>query len=102
MEPITQKTAERIWNCHREIEVGEKLIADLEKHLSEGTDPTPLDSWGRRQQYSLGCPSGETSKTLYRVEPKLALSIIRAHVANAQAELIEATEQARIEMDHKF
>lgn len=104
---LSDETLERIWHCKREIKAGEKLLEDMEivrKHEEErmnklsATEPTLNDAFGRRQHLQLGIPSGENGHRLFQVSPKLAESVIRAHIANKQAELIEATERARIEL----
>jgi hypothetical protein len=35
---------------------------------------------------------------MFDVQPRLAISVIQAHIANQQAALSEANEQARIEL----
>lgn len=100
---INQKTAERIWHCYREIEAGEKLLFDMkterEERYVDKMAPTLRDAFGRRQDLQLGIPSGENGHRLFSVSPLLADSVIRAHIAAKQAELVEANEQARIELD---
>ncbi len=96
---ITQETAGRIWNCYREIETAQELLKELTEKLKTEKDDTPLGSPGRRNNYQLGIPFGDTAHTLYNVQPKLALSVIRAHIAEKERELVEANEQARIELD---
>ncbi len=99
---ITRETASRIWHCYREIVVAEKLLADMAKAAEDYRDEvhaeTLSDTFGRRRKLQLGVPSSESSRSLFDVEPELAKSVIRAHVANKQAELVEANEQARIEL----
>ena len=99
MATITMETAARLWKCHREIEIAKKLVADLEEKLRDGEDPTPLDAFGRPRPYSLGVYTSDNSQRLYEVEPRLAKSIMRAHIAEKQRELVAASEQARIELD---
>lgn len=101
---ITQETAALIWECYREIAAGEKLLADMEEQRREDRDeskyaPKLRDAFGRRRDLQLGIPSGESAHRLYNVSPVLAESVIRAHIANKQAELAAANEQARIELD---
>lgn len=96
---ITKETAARIWNCYREIENGSKLLSDMQQAQKDGTDPNPRDTWGRHRCLQLGVPSGENSHRLFDVQPKLAQSVIRAHIAEKERELAEANEQARIELD---
>lgn len=96
---ISMQAAARIWGCHREIEAGQKLLAEITDALKRGTDPTPMDPFGRRTTYQLGIPSGETSHRLLGVSPTLATFIIEAHIANKRAELAEACVVARMELD---
>lgn len=95
---ITQETAVRIWNAYREIETAEKLLAEMAERIKWGDDPNPRDAFGNRRCLQLGIPSGENSCRLYDVQPTLALSVIRAHIAAQRATLAEANEQARIEL----
>jgi hypothetical protein len=99
---ISQDTAAAIWAAYRDIEAGEKLLADIEKernrnHLDK-SQPTLRDAFGRVRNLSLGIPSGENSQRLFDVKPELAEAIIRAHIANKHAELAEANERARVEL----
>lgn len=99
---ISRETAANIWNAYREIEAGEKLLADMAKiRETERTDrlaPTLKDAFGVRRQLQLGIPSGENGHRLLDVSPVLAESCIRAHIERKRAELAEANEQARIEL----
>lgn len=99
---ITPETCAAIYAAHREILAGEKLLADM-KAERERADvdkyaATLRDSFGRVRQLSLGIPSGDNSHRLYDVSPVLAESVIRAHIENKRAELVEANERARIEL----
>lgn len=96
---ITQETAERIWKCYSEMSKGKNLIEKMEEAINTGTSPNPIDPYGREQVLKLGVPSGEHSHTLFDVNPRLALSVIRAHVAEKQKQLVEECERARIELD---
>jgi hypothetical protein len=96
---ISMGAAYRIWTAHREIEVGEKLLADIAKTLAEGGDPSPYEPSGRhRRGYSLGVPSGSGERIL-NVSPRLAAAVIEAHIAEKQRDLIEATIAARLEIE---
>lgn len=66
--------------------------------MKDGEDPNPRDAFGRLNNLQLGVPSGEGGHRLYDVAPKLALSVIRAHIAAKKAELASANEQARLEL----
>lgn len=101
---ITKETCAHIWNAYREIEAGEKLLADMQaerdKPFSEKDKhaPTLSDVFGRVRHLQLGIPSGENGHRLFSVSPVLAESVIRAHIENKRAELVEANERARIEL----
>lgn len=70
----------------------------MKEALQRGQDPNPRDPFGRQRNLQLGIPSGEHSQRLFDVAPRLAISVIRAHIAEKQRELAEANEQARIEL----
>lgn len=100
---ITQETAGRIWNCYREIDAGIGLLAELEEAEKEFRDDVRKgrleDAFGNRRNYEFGVPMDSILHRLFSVKPSLAKSVINAHVANKRAELAEANEQARIELD---
>lgn len=96
---ISKQAAHRIWSAHREIEVGTKLLADITESLRRHEDPTPLDDFGRRKNYSLGVPVSDSAQRMLDVSPRLAAAVIEAHIAEKQRELIEATLAAKIEME---
>ena len=100
---ITQETAAIIWQCYREIEAAKKLLVDMEEKRKQYPDQPYeqkiKDAFGRAQDLQLGIPSGERQHTLYAVSPKLAESVIRAHIATKEADLVTANERARIEME---
>jgi hypothetical protein len=100
---IRQETAARIWNCYREIEAGEKLLADMaeveKRYRADKTAPTLKDAFGERRHLQLGIPSGDACHRLLDVHPDLAKSCIRSHIATKRAQLVEANEQARVELD---
>ena len=99
---ITQETCAAIYAAHREILAGEKLLEDMKKERSrmdaDKYAPVLKDAFGRVRQLQLGIPSGENSHRLFDVSPVLAESVIRAHIENKRAELVEANERARIEL----
>lgn len=101
---ITQETAAAIWNAYREIEAGEKMLADMEKESKwemDKTAPALKDAFGHKRHLQLGVPSGDNSHRLLSVNPALAVSVIRAHIANKRKELVEANERARIELNQE-
>ena len=99
---ITKETAAMAWECHREINVAKELLNDmvkLEKEYRFKPDEQKLkDAFGRRRDLQLGIPSGENAHRLFNVSPSLAKAVIRAHVSNKEAELVEINEQIKIEM----
>ena len=103
MKLVSQETAARIWECYSELNRAEKLLdemAKLEKQYRFEPEQQKLkDAFGRRKDLQLGIPSGENSHRLFNVAPKLAKSVINAHIVAKRAELIEANEQAKIELD---
>lgn len=101
MAHITVQTARDIWIAYDEIAKGEKLIADMEKQLAEYQDPNPRDAFGRQRCLQLGVPSGDNSHRLFDVQPKLAIAVIKAHVAEKRAFLDVACERARAELETK-
>jgi len=100
---ITKETAARIWNCYREIETAHKLLENMDvlkkKYPHDPSAQKLKDAFGRAQDLQLGVPSGENSHRLFGVSPELGRSVIESHIAKKQAELIEANEQARIELN---
>jgi hypothetical protein len=95
---ISMETARRIWHCYREIATAQKLLAQLEQAIREGKVPDPLDDFDRHRCFQLGVPSGHDCQRLFDVQPTMAMSVIRAHIAAKQAELVEANEQARLQL----
>lgn len=100
---ITQETAAMIYRAFREIEAGEKLLADMKEiREREGLnkfEPSIKDAFGRPRHLQLGIPSGENGHRILDVSPVLAESVIRAHIENKRAELAEVQERARIELE---
>lgn len=99
---ITQKTCERIWHCYREIETGKKLLAELaelkEKESYREHAQHLKDAFGHPQPFQLGVPSGSDSRRMFDLAPELADSVIRAHIAKKEAELLTMQECARVEL----
>jgi len=101
---ITQSTASAIWCAYREIESAEKLLADMvEERAKPFADrdkfaPTLKDAFGKRRGLQMGIPCGQDGHRIYDVNPELAESVLRAHIAKKQVELVEANERARLEV----
>jgi hypothetical protein len=102
---ISKSVCEQLWHCHREIEAGEKLLADVselaeQNRLARSANEHPKgikDVFGRDQFLQLGIPSGKDSHRLFQVSFDMAAPIIRTHIANKKAQLAELNEIARIE-----
>lgn len=99
---ITKETAAQIWECYREMAAAEKLLTDIAKERKDSRhddyQPRLSDAFGNKRLLQLGIPSGDSCHTLYGVSTDLAESVIRAHIANKKAELTNANEKARIEL----
>ena len=100
---ISQETAANRYHAYREIEAGKKLLEDMQKEMERSseldkTEPRLTDAFGRRKHLQLGIPSGHNCHQLLNVAPQLAESVIRAHIANKEAELVCIQEQAHIEL----
>lgn len=102
---ISNQTIERIWRCQREINVAKAMLDEMEKlsasKKSDGSAQRIKDAFGYEQNLRLGIPCGKDSHQLVDVSPILAVSIIKAHIAFKEAELIESNESAKIELDMK-
>ncbi len=102
---ITQNTAAAIWNAYREIEASEKLLSDMLEERSKPFHddnkfaPTLRDAFGKKRHIQMGIPCGKDSHRIYDVNPELAESVIRAHIAKKKLDLVEANERARMEID---
>ncbi len=99
---ITRDTAADIWNAYREIEVGEKLLADM-KSQREMMPMRVFTAWASKLQLPHTTKSVAQSRRVFvhmhqDVSPTLAESVIRAHIQNKRAELAEINERARIEL----
>lgn len=98
---ISQRTAAAIFNAHREVEAGKKLLTDLKAEKDrckfDETEPRIEDVFGRRRRFQLGVPSGDNSHRLLAVSSDLAECIIRAHIAETEAELAKLNEIALVE-----
>lgn len=96
---VSFETARDIAFAYREIESGEKLLADLAAAHGRYQPPDIRDAFGRRQDgLTLGVPSGDSSRTMYQVSWSLAVPVVEAHVANARAKLAALSQKAAAEI----
>jgi hypothetical protein len=96
---ISVETARAIAYAHREIEVAEKLLADINESMQRRQAPDIRDVFGRLQSgLQLGVPTGDSSQRLFNVEWSLARPVIEAHIANQRAQVAALNEKARAEL----
>jgi hypothetical protein len=96
---ITKNTAYDIWIAYDEITKAEKLLTDLEELTKDDHEMNLRDCFGRQRGLQLGIPSGENGHRLFDVNPKLAVQVIKAHIANKTSELSIMQERARCELE---
>ena len=94
---VSKETAMALAYAHREVEVAEKLLAEIAEAMSRREAPDIRDAFGRRQGgLQLGVPSGSGHR-LFDVPWSLAKPVIEAHIANQRAIIATMSETARIE-----
>lgn len=94
------ETARAIALAYREVEVAEKLLAEISDAIGRRTAPDIRDAFGRHVGgLELGVPSGENSRRLFNVPWELARPVIEAHIAQQKAIIDAFSEKARIELD---
>lgn len=99
---ISVETATSIACAYREIETGEKLLAEIEQIIKDragrGDDHDIRDAFGRRQEgLQLGVPSGNNGHRLFNVPWTLARPVIEAHIASQRAILRALNETALLQ-----
>ena len=100
MTPVIQfDTACRIARAHQEIEAAHELLKVLHQAKDRREVPNFRDAFGRQRGLTLGIPQGESGHRMYDVSPELAVYVIEAHIAKKQAELVEASTIARMQLD---
>lgn len=96
---ISRETATAIAYAHREMEVAEKLLADITESLARREVPDIRDAFGRLQHgLQLGVPTGANGLRLLNVEWSLAKPVLEAHIAKQRAEIAALNEKARAEL----
>lgn len=99
MALISKETATEIAYAYREIETGEKLLAEIVEALDRRQSPDIRDGFGRHQDgFQLGVPSGSNGHRLFNVPWRLAKPIIEAHIAEKRAVVAALTEKAQAEI----
>ncbi len=95
---ITQDTASAICSAYLEIAASEKVLADMKAEREKPFSDRDKYAFGQKRNLQLRIPSGENGHQIFDVNPELAESVIRAHIAQKKVELVEANERARIEL----
>lgn len=96
---LTNETAYRIAVAYKEIESGEKLLADVTAAIDRSSAIDIRDAFGRPvRRIEIGIPSGDNSRRLLHVEYELAVPVIEAHIAQMRAKLRALNEIARAEV----
>ena len=98
---ISKETVFEAGRIYREIEAGEKLLAEVDAELAKATDS--IGFHGEVKNRTRGCQLGWPSMSgdgyrLYNVEAKIARSVIVAHLADQKAKLEKINEIARLEL----
>lgn len=97
---LPQELAMDIYNCHSEIIRANKLLDEVNAFLNKDNyDDTQAlrDCFGRQQNnLQLGIPSGESSRQILQLSPKLGKYIIEAHLAAMENSLKELSLAASL------
>lgn len=103
---IDKEICEKIWRCHREIEASKGLLEEVNKIVEANKNrsvqelPKGIkDAFGRECNLELGVPTDHNSKRLFTVSWELAVPVIKAHMANKQAELSELNIVAKAQLE---
>lgn len=97
--PVSMETARAIAFAHREIEVAEKLLEDVEAAMAKSSfDQKDIrDAFGRRHDgLQLGVPSGSGHR-IFNVPFAMCRPIIEAHIANQRTLVKLYSEKAGVE-----
>lgn len=94
MKMITKELCRKMYNCYHDIDLAKKLIEDCEKSIKERKPAIETDCFGYEQNFHMSLPSNyENSRTTVKVNPHLALAVMRNHIAEKEAELTALNEQ---------
>lgn len=97
---IKSETARAIALAYRELEVAEKLLAEITDTISRRIPPDIRDAFGRHVGgLELGVPSSDNSRRLFNVPWGLARPVIEAHIAQQKAIIAALSEKARLEIE---
>jgi hypothetical protein len=96
---IKAETARNIDRVFREIESGEKLLAEVDEQIAKATERIGFhgEPHTTARPCQLGWPESNGYR-LYSVEPIIARAVIVAHLADQRAKLEKFNEIARLEV----
>ena len=96
---ISPETATDLAVIYRDIDVAEKLLADVKKAIDSFEEVDIRDVFGRRRHtLEMGIPSGESSRRILHVPYQLAVPVIEATIASHRARLTALADKARFEL----
>ena len=104
---VTVESALMLAHLHRERDATQKLLAECEAHAEKENETWTSSFEDRRKRPDLNrgryieirIPSGnDTAYCPRMVSPALGLSVLRAHIADIEAKIVEANEIIRIEL----
>ncbi|MDD5305574.1 MAG: hypothetical protein PHS14_20945 [Elusimicrobia bacterium] len=98
---ITHETLKELGRVYRDIEAGEKLLAEVDEQLAKQEERVGFhgDIQSSFRCCQLGWPSSSDGYRLYNVEPRIARAVIVAHIADQRAKLEKLNEVARLEIE---
>lgn len=98
---IKHETAMDIAYLYRDMEVAEKLLADVKAAIDKYEDTDIRDVFGRRMNtLEMGIPTGGSgnSRRILAVPYDLAIPVIETTIASHRARLVALAAKARIEL----
>ena len=97
---ITRETVSELGRVMRDIEAGEKLLAEVDEQLAKEKDSIGFHGEVRStaRACQLGWPSSDNGYRLYNVEARIARAVIVAHLADQKAKLEKLNAVARLEV----
>lgn len=99
---ISVETIKEMGRVYREIESGEKLLAQIDEELKKEKELP--DFYGNMKTNARKCQLGwpgitdNSSFRIFQVEPRIARSVVVAHLADQRAMLVKLNELARLEI----
>lgn len=95
---ITKEIACLIYNCYSEIENSNEMIEELKKNLNGKGELGITKSWGELPCLELRIPTAQLCRSIHKVPFRLALDVIKEHIANQEAELIRLKEICKVQL----